>query len=373
VRRRRENEAEDDRKKKRAPHRDLSPDDAVSTQTGGCGFSRRGYFAAFSTAVRDVDHLARPHGPSGEREEVVSWSRDVLREPSVASITSSSRDSRNLTGSGARRPSTGRRAGSCAPWRLLAANCRPAPPGGRLAYRWARDRADPPSEPRLRIAAPRPAPPRPRGGAVRRGRGDARLLGARRADFAQQTREMLERKDLLVPYQNGKPTQKSRPSSTDRGDDALQRETCAGRDAVPSPSAGFLVFSRVLAGRRAERTDAPRRAMTATAPLVFWQGSPADRRALRRARCSRLPRPVRRLNEPSGPARAWAFPLLLRRDLTKAAHPRPLRLLALAECALRSPGKPFSTSALPRALLVVVLVVRVVAARFLGERYAYET
>ncbi|HQR45001.1 MAG TPA: hypothetical protein PK598_03155, partial [Thermoanaerobaculia bacterium] len=97
-------------------------------------------------------------------------------------------------------------------------------------------------------------------------------------DFAQQTREMLERRDLLIPYQNGVPYSEKPPLFYW----AMALTTpLSGLDVHPAttrlPSAlgaTAMVFGAAwLAGRRGGRTEALLAgAVTATAPVVFWQG-----------------------------------------------------------------------------------------------------
>lgn len=96
-------------------------------------------------------------------------------------------------------------------------------------------------------------------------------------DFAEHVREMLERKDLVVPYQNGKPYSEKpilfywamAASSALAGGEirpALLR--------LPSVLSGaFLVFGASwLAGRRGGRKEALLAgAITAVSPIVFWQ------------------------------------------------------------------------------------------------------
>ena len=97
-------------------------------------------------------------------------------------------------------------------------------------------------------------------------------------DFAQQTREMLERRDLLVPYQNGVPYSEKPPLFYW----AMALTTpLSGLDVHPAttrlPSAlgaaAMVLGAAWLAGRRGGRTEALLAgAVTATAPVVWWQG-----------------------------------------------------------------------------------------------------
>jgi 4-amino-4-deoxy-L-arabinose transferase-like glycosyltransferase len=97
-------------------------------------------------------------------------------------------------------------------------------------------------------------------------------------DFAEQTREMLERRDLLIPYQNGVPYSEKPPLFYW----AIAATTLlSGGDVHPAatrlPSAlaaGAIVFAAAwLAGRRGSRSEALLAgAVTATAPVVWWQG-----------------------------------------------------------------------------------------------------
>lgn len=97
-------------------------------------------------------------------------------------------------------------------------------------------------------------------------------------DFAQQTREMIERRDFLIPYQNGVPYSEKPP---------LFYWTIAlttplsGLDVHPAVSrlpsalaAASMVFGAAwLAGRRGGRTGALLAgAVTAATPVVWWQG-----------------------------------------------------------------------------------------------------
>ncbi|HSB35742.1 MAG TPA: glycosyltransferase family 39 protein, partial [Thermoanaerobaculia bacterium] len=204
-------------------------------------------------------------------------------------------------------------------------------------------------------------------------------------DFAQQTREMLERRDLLIPYQNGKPYSEKPPlfywaiaaTTPFSGGDVAPAAT-----RVPSAvAAGFLVFAAAwLAGRRGGTKDALLAgAMTATAPLVFWQGQFLQIDALFAALVAAafLAQYVV-WNEP-GRARpaAWAFPLLLAAGiLTKGPLVLVLcGLVALAECALRRSWKPLlDLRPFRGALLVVLLVVPWYVAASLsgGREYAYD-
>ena len=97
-------------------------------------------------------------------------------------------------------------------------------------------------------------------------------------DFAEQTREMIERHDLLIPYQNGVPYSEKPPLFYW----AMALTTpLSGLDVHPAttrlPSAlgaAAMVFGAAwLAGRRGGRTEALLAgAVTATAPVVWWQG-----------------------------------------------------------------------------------------------------
>ncbi|MFI5182029.1 MAG: ArnT family glycosyltransferase [Thermoanaerobaculia bacterium] len=97
-------------------------------------------------------------------------------------------------------------------------------------------------------------------------------------DFAEQTREMLERRDLLIPYQNGVPYSEKPPLFYW----AIAATTLfAGLDVHPfatrlpsALAAGAMVFAAAwLAGRGGSRREALLAgAATATAPILWWQG-----------------------------------------------------------------------------------------------------
>ncbi len=97
-------------------------------------------------------------------------------------------------------------------------------------------------------------------------------------DFAEQTREMIERRDLVIPYQNGVPYSEKPPLFYW----AIALTTAlTGFDVHPAVSrlpsalaAASLVFGAAwLAARRGGRTEALLAgAVTAAAPVVWWQG-----------------------------------------------------------------------------------------------------
>ncbi len=97
-------------------------------------------------------------------------------------------------------------------------------------------------------------------------------------DFAEHVREMLERKSLLLPYENGKPYSE-KPILFYWAIAATTPFT--GGDVSPLgarvPSAlavaGLVFGAAVLAGRSGgDREALLAGAMTATAPIAFWQG-----------------------------------------------------------------------------------------------------
>ena len=96
-------------------------------------------------------------------------------------------------------------------------------------------------------------------------------------DFAEHVREMLERKSLLLPYENGKPYSEKpilfywavAATTPFSGGDVKPLAT-----RLPSVLAGAaLVFAAAsFAGRRGgEREALVAGAATAVAPIVFWQ------------------------------------------------------------------------------------------------------
>ncbi|MGE5346795.1 MAG: ArnT family glycosyltransferase [Acidithiobacillales bacterium] len=97
-------------------------------------------------------------------------------------------------------------------------------------------------------------------------------------DFAEQTREMIERRDLLIPYQNGVPYSEKPPLFYW----AIALTTpLSGFDVHPATTRLPSVLGAVslvlgaawLAGRRGGRIEALLAgAVTAAAPVVFWQG-----------------------------------------------------------------------------------------------------
>ena len=97
-------------------------------------------------------------------------------------------------------------------------------------------------------------------------------------DFAEHVREMLERRSLLLPYENGKPYSEKpifyywamAATTPFTGGDVSPLGT-----RVPSAlAAAVLVFgAAALAGRRGGEKEALLAgAATAVAPIVFWQG-----------------------------------------------------------------------------------------------------
>ncbi len=97
-------------------------------------------------------------------------------------------------------------------------------------------------------------------------------------DFAEQTREMIERRDLLIPFQNGVPYSEKPPLFYW----AIALTTpLSGFDVQPAatrlPSAlgaaSLVLGAAWLAGRRGRPTEALLAgAVTAVAPVIWWQG-----------------------------------------------------------------------------------------------------
>lgn len=204
-------------------------------------------------------------------------------------------------------------------------------------------------------------------------------------DFAEQTREMLERGSLLLPYQNGKPYSEKpilfywamAATTPLSGGDVHPAAT-----RLPSVFAGaFLVFAAAwLAGRRGGAREAlAAGAMTAVAPLVFWQGQFLQIDAFFSALL--LAALLAQLLVEDDPARAgrwvWAFHLLLPLAvLTKGPLALVLTgLVAAVRAALERSWRPITGLRPVRGAVVFVLLVvpwYVLATRSGGPEYAYD-
>lgn len=204
-------------------------------------------------------------------------------------------------------------------------------------------------------------------------------------DFAEQTREMLERRDLLIPYQNGVAYSEKPPlfywaiASTTflSGGDIHPAAT-----RLPSAlAAGAMVFAAAwLAGRSGSRSEALLAgAATATAPIVWWQGQFLQTDALFAALV--VWGYVAEWGVWTDPARAkkWrtALYLLIAAGIL-AKGPLTLVLLGLVvlvECARARSVRPLLDLAPARGALVVVLLVvpwYVAASLHGGREYAFD-
>jgi 4-amino-4-deoxy-L-arabinose transferase-like glycosyltransferase len=204
-------------------------------------------------------------------------------------------------------------------------------------------------------------------------------------DFAQQTREMLERRDLLIPYQNGVPYSEKPPlfywaiavTTLFSGGDVHPAAT-----RLPSAvAAGAMVFAAAwLAGRKGSRSEALLAgAVTATAPIVWWQGQFLQIDALFAAIVIwGYVAEWSVWNDPEH-ARRWrtALHLLIAAGIL-AKGPLTLVLLglvALVECVRARSVRPLLDLAPARGALVVVLLVvpwYVAASLHGGREYAYD-
>jgi 4-amino-4-deoxy-L-arabinose transferase-like glycosyltransferase len=204
-------------------------------------------------------------------------------------------------------------------------------------------------------------------------------------DFAQQTREMLERRDLLIPFQNGVAYSEKPPlfywaiASTTllSGGDVHPAAT-----RLPSAlAAGAMVFAAAwLAGRNGSRSEALLAgAATATAPIVWWQGQFLQIDALFAALVVwGYVAEWGVWNDPAN-ARRWriALPLLIAAGIL-AKGPLTLVLLGLVvlvECARTRSLRPLLDLSPVRGALVVVLLVvpwYVAASLRGGREYAYD-
>jgi 4-amino-4-deoxy-L-arabinose transferase-like glycosyltransferase len=204
-------------------------------------------------------------------------------------------------------------------------------------------------------------------------------------DFAEQTREMIERRDLLIPYQNGVPYSEKPPlfywaialTTPLSGFDVHPAAT-----RLPSALAGAsLVFGAAwLAGRRGGRTEALLAgAATAVTPVVFWQGQFLQIDALFSALLFwGFVAEWGVWNDPAFARRwRWALHLLIPAGIL-AKGPLALVLLGLVaavECLrVRSLRPVLDLGPLRGAAVAVLLVVPwyIAAARSGGPAYAYD-
>ena len=204
-------------------------------------------------------------------------------------------------------------------------------------------------------------------------------------DFAEQTREMLQRHDLLIPYQNGVPYSEKPPLFYW----AMALTTpLSGFDVHPAttrlPSAlgaAAIVFGAAwLAGRRGGLTEALLAgAVTATAPVVWWQGQFLQIDALFSALVFwGFMAEWGVWNDPEHAARwRWALHLLIPAAIL-AKGPLAvvlLGLVAVVECVrVRSARPLLDLGPVRGAAIALVLVVPwyVAAARAGGPAYAYD-
>jgi len=203
-------------------------------------------------------------------------------------------------------------------------------------------------------------------------------------DFAEHVREMIERRDYLVPYENGKPYGEKpilyywamAATTPFSGGDVHP-----GALRVPSVvSCAFLVFgAALLAGLRGGRREALfAGAATAVAPIVFWQGQFIQTDALFSALLLGALLAQILIEEDPGRAGRWvlAFHVLLPLAvLTKGPLAIALTgLVAAVRSLLLRSWKPIlGLRPFRGALIFVALVVPwyVLAARAGGPEYAY--
>ncbi|HEY3349847.1 MAG TPA: phospholipid carrier-dependent glycosyltransferase [Thermoanaerobaculia bacterium] len=206
-------------------------------------------------------------------------------------------------------------------------------------------------------------------------------------DFAEHVREMLERKSLLLPYENGKPYSEKpilyywavAATTPFTGGDVSPLGT-----RVPSAlAAAVLVFgAAALAGRRGgEREALIAGAATAVAPIVFWQGQYVQVDAL--FSCLLFAAFVSLFflegEEGKAPARPWRWALrvtLAAAVLTKGPLAVVLvGLVVLARCALRRSWGPLLATHPFQSIFIFFLLVLpwyFFAARAGGPAYAYD-
>jgi 4-amino-4-deoxy-L-arabinose transferase-like glycosyltransferase len=206
-------------------------------------------------------------------------------------------------------------------------------------------------------------------------------------DFAEHVREMLERKSLLLPYENGKPYSEKpilfywalAATTPFSGGDVSPFGT-----RVPSAlSAAMLVFcAALLAGRRGGEKEALLAgAATAVAPIVFWQGQYVQVDALFSCLLMLAFVSLFFLEGEEGGARASRWRWVLRVALAAAVLTKgPLAvalagLVVLTSCALRRSWGPLRATHPIRSIFVFLVLVipwYVFAARAGGSVYAYD-
>ncbi len=206
-------------------------------------------------------------------------------------------------------------------------------------------------------------------------------------DFAEHVREMLERKSLLLPYENGKPYSEKpilyywavAATTPFTGGDVSPFGT-----RVPSAlAAAALVFGAAfLAGRRGGEKEAfLAGAATAVAPIVFWQGQYVQVDALFSCLLFAAFLSLFFLEGEEGRpgARRWLWVLrvtLAAAVLTKGPLAVVLAgLVVLARCALRRSWGPLLATHPIRSIFIFFALVipwYVFAARAGGPAYAYD-
>ncbi|HVO50126.1 MAG TPA: phospholipid carrier-dependent glycosyltransferase [Thermoanaerobaculia bacterium] len=206
-------------------------------------------------------------------------------------------------------------------------------------------------------------------------------------DFAEHVREMLGRKSLLLPYENGKPYSEKpilfywavAATTPFSGGDVSPLAT-----RVPSAlaAAGLVFGAAFLAGRRGGEKEALLAgAVTAVAPIVFWQGQYVQVDALFSGLLFAAFLSLFFLEGEEGrpAARGWLWVLrvtLAAAVLTKGPLAVVLAgLVVLTRCALRrSWGPLLATHPIRSIFIFVALVVPwyVLAARAGGPAYAYD-
>ncbi|MFI5197112.1 MAG: ArnT family glycosyltransferase [Thermoanaerobaculia bacterium] len=206
-------------------------------------------------------------------------------------------------------------------------------------------------------------------------------------DFAEHVREMLERKSLLLPYENGKPYSEkpilyywalAATTPFSRGD------VSPFGTRVPSAlSAAVLVFcAAFFAGRRGgEREALLAGAATAVAPIVFWQGQYVQVDALFSCLLMLAFVSLFFLEDEDGGAPSSRWRWVLRGALAAAVLTKgPLAvalagLVVLTRCALRRSWGPLKATHPVRSIIVFLALVipwYVFAARAGGPAYAYD-
>jgi len=206
-------------------------------------------------------------------------------------------------------------------------------------------------------------------------------------DFAEHVREMLERRSLLLPYENGKPYSEKpilfywalAATTPFTGGDVSPFGT-----RVPSAlAAAALVFGAAfLAGRRGGEKEAlVAGAATATAPIVFWQGQFVQVDALFSCLLFAAFLSLYFLEGEEGRAGANRWRWVLRVALALAVLTKgPLAvvlcgLVVVARCALRRSWAPLLATHPFRSIVFFLLLVLpwyFFAARAGGPAYAYD-